>query len=127
MITIICIIQGITVAGENAHYAVMVARANNALGPFERLGEANGTGSSVILSQSDRWLAPGHNSVITDDAGIDWMLYHAIDKQNAALNFDTHGRRVMMLDKIVYVDGWPRIVGDQPSEGPVAAPVIKEK
>src|SRR4029077_16337074 len=48
--------------GPKAHYALMVARARNALGPFETL-------AAPVLSPSDAWRAPGHNSVIADDAG----------------------------------------------------------
>ena len=50
--------SGDNCCGDNANYAVMVARADNAFGPFERMGEANGTGSSVILEKDSTWLRP---------------------------------------------------------------------
>jgi len=89
-------------------YAVMVARSDTALGPFEDLSEP-------ILVASRAWLAPGHNSIATDDAGNDWMLYHAIRSAPA---------RPMMLDRVEYRGGWPRIAGDRPS-ALAAQPVIK--
>lgn len=95
--------------GPNANYALMVARSNDALGPFEPFSRA-------ILEQNAHWRAPGHNSVITDDAGTDWILYHAM---RAA------PERAMLLDRIVYRDGWPRIEADQPSESPQTAPRLR--
>jgi len=89
-------------------YAVFVARAASALGPFELLPQP-------ILEKNDAWLAPGHNSIATDDAGSDWMLYHAIRNAPA---------RLMLLDRIEYRDGWPRIAGNQPSSVPQSAPAV---
>ena len=94
---------------RNPSYAVMVARSSSALGPFEELGRP-------ILERSAAWLAPGHNSTIIDDAGTDWIVYHAIGENNR--------RRVMLLDRIVYRDGWPQIDGERPSDGPRPQPQI---
>lgn len=88
-------------------YALMVARSNNPWGPFEELG-------TPIVARSAAWLAPGHNSVIEDDEGDDWVLYHATG--------DRARGRVMLLDRIVYRDGWPRVPGDQPSNRAQDAP-----
>src|SRR5699024_371765 len=71
--------SGDNCCGKEANYAVMVARSASAMGPFTRLGEVNASGSSVILAKSSDWLAPGHNAVITDGQGREWILYHAID------------------------------------------------
>ncbi|HLX82078.1 MAG TPA: glycoside hydrolase family 43 protein [Burkholderiales bacterium] len=90
---------------RDPRYAVMVARAASAVGPFERLGGA-------ILEANETWLAPGHNSIATDDAGDDWIVYHAYRGD----------ARVMMLDRVVYADGWPRVAGGHPSTTPQAAP-----
>lgn len=94
-------------------YAVMVARSREPLGPFEQLEQP-------ILEKSDAWIAPGHNSVIADDEGNDWMLYHAIraGRESRA--------RVMLLERIVYRDGWPRVEGDQPSFSARAAPSVAD-
>ena len=104
--------------GPRARYAVMVARARNALGPFEQH-------DGPILRNNGFWRAPGHNSVVRDAEGTDWILYHAIDAARAHFEDLPHGRgspRVMLLDRIDYRDGWPRIADDQPSTGRQRAP-----
>ena len=89
------------------HYAVMVARSKSATGPFEQYGRVMEKNTSAILVKNDAWDGPGHNSVIRDAAGQDWMVYHAVDpKQRINDNFI---RRVMLIDLIVYKDGWPSI------------------
>lgn len=100
---------------SDPRYAVMVARASDALGPFEVLG-------SAILERNEAWLAPGHNSIVTDDEGIEWMLYHAIRADRA---HSEDRARVMLLERVIYRDGWPRVAGNQPSVGPQVAPAIR--
>jgi arabinan endo-1,5-alpha-L-arabinosidase len=105
--------------GSRPSYALMVARARDAFGPFEHFRAPDGT--SAILRANSVWRAPGHNSVATDAEGNDWILYHAYRSDAPA------GRerwRVMLLDRLVYRDGWPRIEGDEPSATPVAAPAV---
>ena len=104
-------------------YAVMVARSTDAFGPFEKLAAVTGEADSVILRHSDRWHAPGQNSIIADCAGTDWMIYHAVDPQMPFTPGTKVWRRPMLMDRLTYVDGWPRIQGGMPSaeqqEGPV--------
>ncbi len=105
--------SGDNCCGENAHYAVMVARSRSATGPFETLAQAGGRADSVILEASPRWLAPGHNAVATDARGQSWILYHAIDRaRDRALPSDgVNSRRVMLVDRLDWVDGWPVVRG----------------
>lgn len=122
--------SGDNCCGDKAHYAVMVARADDPFGPFERLGEANGTGNSVILEQKTHWRAPGHNSIVTDRAGNDWIVYHAIAPKNPTLGGDSikgdrHDRRIMLMDPIVYKNDWPEVAGGEPSIGAISRPVVK--
>lgn len=114
--------SGANCCGPDAHYAVMVARSRWAAGPFELRPRPH----HLVVEASDKWLAPGHNSVIRDDAGDDWLLYHAIDRQNDRLGPDHHvnSRRVLMLDKLVWNDGWPEVAGKMPSHSPQSAPVV---
>ncbi len=101
--------SGDNCCGENAHYAIMVARANNAMGPYKRLGETNGTGSSVILKQDTAWMAPGHNSIVADSKGNKWIAYHAISKKKLTeKNGDS--KRVMLIKRIIYKNGWPVVI-----------------
>jgi arabinan endo-1,5-alpha-L-arabinosidase len=99
--------------GSSPTYAAMVARSKAATGPFEKLAAARDELSSVILQLDERWDAPGHNSVITDEAGNDWMVYHAIDTRQRYLDTgnpeDQAVRRPMLIDRIEYRDGWPQV------------------
>ncbi|RHJ81537.1 family 43 glycosylhydrolase [Parabacteroides sp. AM08-6] len=118
--------SGDNCCGERAHYAVMVAKADSPEGPFIPMAKATETESSVILEANEHWLAPGHNSIIRDDAGDDWILYHAIDaKKKASAGKDTYTQREFLIDKLDWKGGWP--VKMTPSFGPAAAPVITDK
>lgn len=102
--------------GAEAHYAVMIARAKDALGPFEGFTKT-GASDNTMLVRNDTWNAPGHNAIVTDDAGDDWMLYHAIERAKP-------GPRKMLLDKITYVNGWPTIATKSPSTSMQTGPKI---
>lgn len=111
--------SGDNCCGENAHYAVMVARADSPTGPFTTLGDARGTNQSTILTGNDTWKAPGHNSVVRDADSTDWMVYHAINRDQPTRPTGTGvrwDRRVMLIDRIVYESGWPRIENASPSD-----------
>jgi len=106
--------------GWEANYAIMVARSDSAFGPFDAPDE-------VMVERNWAWFAPGHNAVVTDDAGVDWILYHAIDATRPRLDDLVHGRvsrRVMLLDRLLYRDGWPRIEGDGPSASTQPVPLL---
>jgi arabinan endo-1,5-alpha-L-arabinosidase len=115
--------SGDNCCGPKADYAVMVARSQSATGPFETLEQATGKPHSVILEQSAKWLAPGHNSTVADAAGHDWIVYHAVDRQRprTKASDDLNTRRVMLIDRIDWANGWPVIAG--PSAAPQPAPV----
>jgi arabinan endo-1,5-alpha-L-arabinosidase len=118
--------SGDNCCGDRAHYAVMVARSRSATGPFETLAQATGKSSSVILERNERFIAPGHNSIVTDRAGRDWIFYHAIDSRNRLLKTSIGGdrdvRRIMLMDRVIYRNGWPQIEGGTPSTASRRAP-----
>lgn len=120
--------SGDNCCGAEAHYAVMVARARSATGPFETLADASGRPDSVILKRSARWIAPGHTGILQDGAGVWWLFYHAIDstRPRAQSTDAPNSRRVMLMDRLVWRDGWPRIAGDQPSEARAPAPCLAD-
>jgi len=109
--------SGDNCCGTKANYAVMVARSKSATGPFETLEQATGKPHSIILEKRGHWVAPGHNSIVTDRAGRDWIVYHAVDdrRPREKASDDLNTRRVMLIDRILWRDGWPVI--DGPSEG----------
>ena len=114
--------SGDNCCGPKANYAVMVARSKHATGPFETLEQATGKAHSIILEKTERWIAPGHNSIVTDRRGRDWIVYHAVDvrrpRENARDELNT--RRVMLIDRIEWRNGWPVI--DGPSSDPRKVP-----
>ncbi|MBA3694207.1 MAG: family 43 glycosylhydrolase [Acidobacteria bacterium] len=102
----------------SAHYAIMVARSTNATGPFEVLPENNG----VIIKGNDKWLGPGHNSVIRDDKSTDWLVYHAFHPNDRARG------RVMIMNRLVYgSDGWVRAETNAPTKEVRVAPFINRR
>jgi arabinan endo-1,5-alpha-L-arabinosidase len=123
--------SGDNCCGDKAHYAVMVARSKSAIGPFETLAQATHQKGSAILERNERWIAPGHNSVIRDASGQDWIFYHAIDAKNRFLKSDIAGdrdvRRIMLMDRLVYRDGWPAIAGRTPSTTAQPGPKVRSR
>ena len=117
--------SGDNCCGPKADYAVMVARSRSATGPFETLEQATGKPHSIILEKSSRWIAPGHNSAITDAKGQDWIVYHAVDvnRPREKPSDDLNTRRIMLIDRIEWRNGWPVIAG--PSDRPEPAPAPK--
>lgn len=96
--------SGDNCCGEKANYAVMIARASNPLGPFERLGEVNRSLNSTILEKDSVYLAPGHNSIFKDEKGKKWIAYHAIERSHKEKG------RVMCINRITYKNGWPVVL-----------------
>lgn len=105
--------SGDNCCGPKANYAVMVARSRNAEGPFQTLEQATGQAHSIILQKRGYWVAPGHNSVVTDRAGQDWIVYHAVDarRPRETPKDELNTRRIMLIDRIRWIDGWPQIDG----------------
>lgn len=105
--------------GAASRYKLLIARATDVKGPY-----LNRQGDNILNVQGTLFLegnttggfaGPGHNAeIITDDAGDDWMLYHAIDKKIPFLPVGAT-RRPLMLDKIRWENNWPVLEGSQPS------------
>jgi arabinan endo-1,5-alpha-L-arabinosidase len=89
--------SGDNCCGEEAHYAVMVARADQPLGPYKR------SPANPILAANDAFNAPGHNAVIEGPDGQDWIVYHAMARDEGS------SFRFLFVDRIDWVDGWPVI------------------
>lgn len=107
--------------GAQSTYHVTVGRSKNLFGPYvDRKGKALLKNHfEVVLQGNSQVTGPGHNAeIVTDDEGTDFLLYHGF-KVN-----DPHAGRLVWMDRINWVDGWPYIQGNVPSEV-AAAPVIK--
>jgi arabinan endo-1,5-alpha-L-arabinosidase len=103
-------------------YAVLVARSRAVTGPYEKLASARGADSAAILEAAGRWEAPGHNSIVSDAAGVDWLLYHAIDRDERFGPRESLVRK-LLLDRITWADGWPAVDGGVASDGPRTGPI----
>jgi arabinan endo-1,5-alpha-L-arabinosidase len=117
-------------AGPTTGYTVFAGRSRSPRGPFvDRDGIsllANRVGGTIVVTPNgNRWVGTGHNAVITDLAGQDWFVYHAIDRSDPFLD-EPYGinERPMLLDRLDWIDGWPTVrAGRWASEGPQRAPV----
>ena len=69
-------------------------------------------GGTLILESDPNgsFAGPGHNAIISDDNDTDWLIYHAIDKEEPLL-WTGASRRPLLMDPISWVDGWPSIDG----------------
>lgn len=57
--------------GRACSYGQGVARAKHLLGPWEKYA------NNPIVLGNDKWKCPGHGTLVRDQAGRDWFLYHA--------------------------------------------------
>jgi arabinan endo-1,5-alpha-L-arabinosidase len=110
------------VSGDNTwaqkSYAVSVYWSEGPAGNFKKI-----PGNHLILQPNDHWDSPGHNSVIADDAGNEWMIYHAVDTKDRFIPGTDRCLRKMCMDRILYSnEGWPYVEDASPSftlrEGP---------
>jgi arabinan endo-1,5-alpha-L-arabinosidase len=117
-------------AGPTTGYTVFAGRSTSPRGPFtDRDGISLVTsrvgGTIVVTPNGNTWVGTGHNAVVTDLSGQDWLVYHAIDREDPFLD-EPFGinERPMLLDRLDWVDGWPTVrAGRWASEGPQPAPV----
>jgi aldose 1-epimerase len=107
--------------GERSTYRVTVGRSTSLFGPYvdKRGRNLLDNNYEVVLHRNDKVIGPGHNAeFIVDDCGNDWMLYHGF---NAS---DPDAGRLLWLDRVEWIDGWPHIQDNEPS-GISAAPQFK--
>ncbi|UPM45034.1 family 43 glycosylhydrolase [Halocatena salina] len=92
--------------GYDSTYEVEVGRSESFFGPYYNqdgtdLRELNEHHSGVaVLTGTDQFIGPGHNTAIQDDNGDWWMVYH-VEATEAREG------RTLMVDRILWDDGWP--------------------
>jgi arabinan endo-1,5-alpha-L-arabinosidase len=120
-------------AGPLTGYSVFTARSRSPLGPFlDRNGrsilDSRVGGTPVLTQNGNRWVGAGHNAVVTDFSGQDWIVYHAVDRFDPYYAGNVgYTKRPGLIDPLDWKDGWPVVRGDngpsdQPMPGPAAQP-----
>jgi GH43 family beta-xylosidase len=90
-------------------YRTGVARASSVLGPYEKHG-------APILGNNERWVGPGHGSVVAVGAK-DYFVYHAWSNAGNGTQVAADGRQVL-IDRIDWKADWPVIHDGSPSRTP---------
>lgn len=99
---------------DDANYAVSVSRSRSPVGPFDP------DPANPILAGNSHFWAVGHNATVQDATGHDWIVYHA------RLRSSPSSDRDLMLDRIVWSDGWPTVNGrNGPTWHPHPVPAIR--
>lgn len=115
--------------GMNSTYKVVVGRSTQLEGPYlNKNGEDMNDYDSwnptnynpIVLRGNELFAGPGHNArIITDDNGVDWMLYHAYV-------YNGSDSRCLMIDKVEWdANGWPLVGNGTPSFAMKEVPVFK--
>ena len=97
--------------GLKSTYTTVVGRSTSLFGPYlDKKGQSMmDNHHEILIHKNDSFVGTGHNSeIVSDNAGTDWLFYHAV----SVANLDG---RVLMLDKIDWIDGWPSVEGNSPS------------
>lgn len=97
--------------GLKSTYATVVGRSTSLFGPYlDKKGQSMmDNHHEILIHKNDSFVGTGHNSeIVSDNAGTDWLFYHAVSVANP-------DGRVLMLDKIDWIDGWPSVEGNSPS------------
>lgn len=97
--------------GLKSTYTTVVGRSTSLFGPYlDKKGQSMmDNHHEILIHKNDSFVGTGHNSeIVSDSAGTDWLFYHAVSVANP-------DGRVLMLDKIDWIDGWPSVEGNSPS------------
>jgi arabinan endo-1,5-alpha-L-arabinosidase len=103
--------------GTDSTYNVAVGRSKSITGPYVDKIDKDlmySRGTTILLGkEKSKFVGPGHNAVITDEAGTDWIVYHAYEKENPWMESGAP-RRALLIDPILWKDGWPDIKDMEP-------------
>jgi arabinan endo-1,5-alpha-L-arabinosidase len=91
----------------NANYAVGVSRGRSPVGPFVKQDE-------TVLRRDENWLGPGHGCVVRGPDRRDYYIYHAWQRGRVG----GKNPRMLLMDRIHWENGWPRINDGSPSAVP---------
>jgi arabinan endo-1,5-alpha-L-arabinosidase len=104
-------VSGNNCCEPNPHYAVLVARSESPTGPF--LWRDGDSKKSVVIENNGPYIATGHNALIPFGHTL-VALYHGISPAQMFVQNQIPGdrrvRRVLLMSKIYFKDGWPVVV-----------------
>ncbi|MBV0902662.1 family 43 glycosylhydrolase [Haloarcula salina] len=110
---------GTCCGGYSSTYEVEVGRSTDFFGPYtdpsgtDMLNYDSDNAGIAQLTANDRFVAPAHGDITTDDNGKDWFVYHAYDA-NAQEYVDGVPARKFFVDRVEWTDDdWPIIGGDK--------------
>lgn len=98
--------------GAKSSYHITYGRSKTLFGPYltkegKTLMDNN---YDVLLFGNNVVAGPGHQSrLVKDKAGNDWLIYHGFLKDAPEKG------RVVFMDRIEWIDGWPQIRNSEPS------------
>ncbi len=93
--------------GPGCNYAFGVARSHSLLGPWQK------DPANPIIAGNDHWKCPGHGSIVADERGRYWLLYHAYSTTGSVFT----GREAILDEVSFGADEWPTVNG---GKGPSA-------
>lgn len=111
------------VSGDNTwqerSYAISLYWSKDPMAAFRKI-----PGDHLIISPNEHWDSPGQNCIISDTAGKEWIIYHAVDTKERFIAGTNIFLRKMCMEQVLYTgDGWPYVKNGSPSftvqEGPV--------
>jgi xylan 1,4-beta-xylosidase len=83
--------------GVGCNYALGVARSRSLFGPWQK------NPANPILAGNETWKCPGHGSIVQDEQGRCFFLYHAYSTKGSVFT-----GREGMLDEVKFgADDWP--------------------
>ena len=85
--------------GAGCNYSLGVARARSLFGPWEK------DPINPILSDNQTWKCPGHGSIVEDEKGRYFFLYHAYPVTGGIFT----GREAMLDEVMFGPNDWPTI------------------
>lgn len=119
--------------GPLTGYSVFAGRSRSPLGPFTdkdgvSLLSGRVGGTPVISMNGNRWVGLGHNDTVTDFSGQDWLVYHAVDRNDPYFEGSVgFTKRPVLMDQLEWTDGWPSVragrwASDERQSAPAAQP-----
>lgn len=114
------------VSGDNTwaenSYAVSAYWSSDPQGIFNEI-----PGDPIIIKHNKIFDSPGHNCIIQDALGDEWIFYHAVEINNRYIDGTDRFLRKMCIDRIMYSsDGWPYILNGSPSYTEQSGPVLND-